>query len=107
MAVPPDSPGATPAGPLQKAIYGIRSARTLIEQLNFNLLLRWFVGLHPDDQVRRLATFSKNGDRLLIERLMARFLELLMASPEIKPLLSYKHFWCMAPRCRPEAPAAS
>jgi transposase len=77
---------------LLQAIYGIRSERMLIEQLDYNLLFRWFVGLNPDDPVWHPTTFTKNRDRLLNEELMARFLELLMASPEVQPLLSSEHF---------------
>jgi transposase len=77
---------------LLQAIYGIRSERMLIEQLDYNLLFRWFVGLNPDDPVWHPTTFTKNRDRLLNEELMARFLELLLASPEVKPLLSSEHF---------------
>ena len=75
-----------------QAIYGIRSERMLIEQLDYNLLFRWFVGLNPDEPVWHPTTFTKNRDRLLNEELMATFLELLMASPEVKPLLSSEHF---------------
>ena len=77
---------------LLQAIYGIRSERMLIEQLDYNLLFRWFVGLNLDDPVWHPTTFTKNRDRLLNEELMARFLELLMASPEVQPLLSSEHF---------------
>ena len=77
---------------LLQAIYGIRSERMLMEQLDYNLLFRWLVGLNPDDPVWHPTTFTKNRDRLLNEELMARFLELLMASPEVKPLLSSEHF---------------
>ena len=77
---------------LLQAIYGIRSERMLMEQLDYNLLFRWFVGLNPDDPVWHPTTFTKNRDRLLNEELMARFLELLLASPEVKPLLSSEHF---------------
>ncbi|KAF0654668.1 transposase [Cyanobium sp. Copco_Reservoir_LC18] len=77
---------------LLQAIYGIRSERMLIEQLDYNLLFRWFVGLDPDDPVWHPTTFTKNRDRLLNEELMARFLELLLAAPEVKPLLSSEHF---------------
>jgi len=77
---------------LLQAIYGIRSERMLMEQLDYNLLFRWFVGLNPDDVVWHPTTFTKNRDRLLNEELMAKFLELLLASPEVKPLLSSEHF---------------
>ena len=60
----------------------------MIEQLDYNLLFRWFVGLNPDDPVLHPTSFTKNRGRLLTKELMARFLELLLASPEVKRLLS-------------------
>ena len=77
---------------LLQAIYSIRSERMLMEQLDYNLLFRWFVGLNPDDPVWHPTSFTKNRDRLLNEELMAKFLELLLATPEVKPLLSSEHF---------------
>jgi transposase len=44
--------------------YGIRSERQLMEQLDYNLLYRWFVGLSPDDPVWDATVFTKNRDRL-------------------------------------------
>src|SRR4051812_10994911 len=49
---------------LLQALFGIRSERQLIEQLNYNLLFRWFVGLGPDDKVWDATTFTKNRERL-------------------------------------------
>ena len=77
---------------LLQAIYGIRSERMLMEQLDYNLPFRWFIGLNPDDPVWHPTTFTKNRDRLLNEELMAKFLELLLAAPEVKALLSSGHF---------------
>ena len=77
---------------LLQAIYGIRSERMLIEQLDYNLLFRWFVGLNTDDPFWHPTTFTKNRDRLLNEGLMAKFLALLLAGPEVRPLLSSEHF---------------
>lgn len=77
---------------LLQSIYGISSDWMLIEQLDYNLLFRWFVGLNPDDPVWHPTSFTKNRDRLLNEELMAKFLELLLATPEVKPLLSLEHF---------------
>jgi transposase len=77
--------------PLQ-AIYGIGSRRMLIEQLDYNLLFRWFAGLNPDGPVWHPTTFTKNRDRVLNEEFMAKFLELLLAAPEVKALLSSEHF---------------
>jgi len=45
---------------LLQAFYGIRSERLLLEQLNYNLLFRWFVGLSPDDPIWHPTTFTKN-----------------------------------------------
>src|SRR5262245_20781193 len=49
---------------LLQVLYGIRSERQLTEQLDYNLLFRWFVGLSPDDQVWDATTFTKNRERL-------------------------------------------
>ena len=54
-------------------------------------MFRWFVGLKTDDPVWHSITFTKNRDRLLNEDLIAKFLELLLATPEGKPLLSSEH----------------
>jgi transposase len=77
---------------LLQAFYGIRSERLLLEQLHYNLLFRWFVGLSPDDPIWHPTTFTKNRERLLNEQIMGRFLEKLMGAPEVKPLLSDEHF---------------
>jgi transposase len=77
---------------LLQAFYGIRSERLLLEQLHYNLLFRWFVGLSPDDPIWHPTTFTKNRERLLNEQVMGKFLEKLMAAPEVKPLLSDEHF---------------
>ena len=68
-----------------QVIYRNPSELMLIEQLDYNLSFCWFVGLNPDDSVWHPTTFSKNRDRLLNEVLMAKFLELLLAAPEVKP----------------------
>ncbi len=49
---------------LLQVFYGIRSERQLMEQLDYNLLYRWFVGLSPDDPVWDATTFTKNRERL-------------------------------------------
>ena len=77
---------------LLQAFYGIRSERLLLEQLHYNLLYRWFVGLSPDDPIWHPTTFTKNRERLLNDQVMGSFLEKLMAAPEVKPLLSDEHF---------------
>jgi len=59
---------------LLQAFYSIRSERQLMEQLDYNLLYRWFVGLGVDDPVWDHSTFSKNRDRLLDADVAARFM---------------------------------
>ncbi len=56
----------------------------LLEQLHYNLLFHWFVGLNLDDPVWHPTTFNKNRDRLLNDEVMGRFLEKLMGAPEVK-----------------------
>lgn len=58
---------------LLQAFYSVRSERQLVEQLDYNLLFRWFVGLGMDDAVWNHAVFSKNRDRLLNSDVAQRF----------------------------------
>jgi transposase len=58
---------------LLQVFYSVRSERLLMEQLNYNLLFRWFVGLEIDDAVWNHAVFSKNRDRLLNQELAQKF----------------------------------
>ena len=64
---------------LLQAFYSVRSERQLMEQLDYNLLFRWFVGLSMDAPVWDASTFSKNRERLLAgdvaQRLLAAILE--------------------------------
>jgi transposase len=75
-----------------QALYGVRSERMLMEQMNYNLLFRWFVGLSPDDKVWDASSFSKNRDRLLAGDVFQHFLATLLAHPKVAPLLSDEHF---------------
>ena len=75
-----------------QAFYEIRFERLILEQLHYNLLFRWFVGLSPDDPIWHPTTFTKNRERLLNDHVMGRFLEKLMGAPEAKPLLRDEHF---------------
>jgi transposase len=77
---------------LLQAFYGIRSERQLMEQLDYNLLYRWFVGLGPDDPVWDATSFSKNRARLMAGEVFAKFMATLLDHPEVKPLLSSEHF---------------
>jgi transposase len=73
-------------------LYGIRSERMLMEQLNYNLLFRWFVGLNADDAVWVPTVFTKNRDRLLEGDIATRFLEQVVAQARAKKLTSDEHF---------------
>jgi transposase len=59
---------------LLQVFYGIRSERQLMEQLDYNLLYRWFVGLSPDDPVWDPNVFTKNRDRLQNGEVFAKFM---------------------------------
>jgi Transposase domain (DUF772) len=63
-----------------------------MEQLNYNLLYRWFVGRSPDDRVWDPTTFTKNRDRLQQGDVLQKFMIKLLNLPQVKPLLSDDHF---------------
>ena len=75
-----------------QVLYTIRSERLLMEELNYNLLLRWFVGLSMDDPVWDHSTFSKNRDRLLEGEIAQKFLARVMTLAREENLLSDEHF---------------
>jgi len=77
---------------LLQAFYGVRSERQLMEQLDYNLLYRWFVGLSPDDKVWDVTVFTKNRTRLIGGDVFAKFMGALLNHPDVKPLLSDEHF---------------
>src|SRR5215475_4939011 len=77
---------------LLQAFFTVRSERQLMEQINYNLLFRWFVGLSIDDAVWDASVFTKNRDRLLEADVAREFLSTLMALPKVKQLLSSDHF---------------
>ena len=77
---------------LLQAFYTIRSERQLIEQLDYNLLFRWFVGLSVDEPVWNPTVFSKNRDRLLAGDIAAAFMAAVLNLAEVKRLLSSEHF---------------
>src|SRR5215212_4815627 len=64
---------------LLQVLYTVRSERMLMEQLEYNLLFRWFVGLNMDDAVWVPTVFSKNRDRLLQADVAKKFFELVVA----------------------------
>ncbi len=77
---------------LLQAFFSVRSERQLMEQLDYNLLFRWFVGLEMDDKVWDASSFSKNRDRLLEADVAREFLSVLMGLGQVKRLLSADHF---------------
>jgi transposase len=77
---------------LLQAFYSVRSERQLREQLDYNLLFRWFVGLGVDDPVWDVTVFTKNRDRLLEGEIAAKFLGAVLDQPRVKALLSDEHF---------------
>lgn len=75
---------------LLQIFYSVRSERMLMEQMNYNLLFRWFVGLEMDEPVWDHAVFSKNRDRLLNQEVAQKFFQRVLA--QAKPYLSDEHF---------------
>jgi transposase len=77
---------------LLQAFYTVRSERQLMEQLDYNLLFRWFVGLSIDDPVWNATVFCKNRDRLLDGDIATKFFASVLNLPQVRKLLSSEHF---------------
>jgi transposase len=77
---------------LLQVLYTIRSERLLMEQLDYNLLFRWFVGLSMDDKVWNHSVFSKNRERFLRSDLAAAFFGRIKEQAAAAGLLSDEHF---------------
>jgi transposase len=77
---------------LLQAFFSVRSERMLMEQIDYNLLFRWFVGLPIDAAVWHPTVFTHNRDRLLEADVAHEFLAALLALPQVKKLLSSEHF---------------
>jgi transposase len=77
---------------LLQVLYTIRSVRLLMEQLDYNLLFRWFVGLSMDDKVWDHSVFSKNQERCLDSDLAAAFFVRILEQAKAAKLLSDEHF---------------
>lgn len=97
---------------LIQILFSIRSERQLMEQMQYNLLFRWFVGLGIDDQVWVPTVFTKNRDRLLNTEMSRKVMAAILAHREVKPLLSDDHFsvdgslvkaWASTKSFRPKA----
>jgi transposase len=77
---------------LLQMLYSVRSERQLMEQLDYNLLFRWFVGLSMDDPVWDPTVFTKNRERLLRGDIARAFFERVLAQAQSRQLLSGEHF---------------
>jgi len=77
---------------LLQVLYTVRSERMLMEQLNYNLLFRWFVGLNMDDAVWDVTVFTKNRDRLLKAEVARKFFDLVVEEAKDRDLMSDEHF---------------
>jgi transposase len=77
---------------LLQVLYTVRSERQLMEQLDYNLLFRWFVGLKMDDPIWDPTVFTKNRDRLLAGDIAQAFFEQVLRQARQRELLSREHF---------------
>ena len=77
---------------LLQVLYTVRSERMLMEQLEYNLLFRWFVGLNMDDPVWDVTVFTKNRERLLQADVAKEFFRLVVAQARDLDLMSDEHF---------------
>lgn len=100
---------------LIQILYSVRSERQLMEQMQYNLLFRWFVGLGIDDDVWVPTVFTKNRDRPLNTEMSRKVMAAILAHRAVAPLLSDDHFsvdgtlvkaWASMKSFRPKAEAA-
>ena len=77
---------------LLQMLYSIRSERLLMEEMDYNLLFRWFVGLNADDPVWDATVFTKNRDRLLEAEVAQEFLACVVEQARARGLTSDEHF---------------
>ena len=77
---------------LLQVLYSVRSERMLMEQLDFNLLFRWFVGLNMDDAIWDVTVFTKNRERLLDADIAEAFFQAVLKQARQQNLLSDEHF---------------
>ena len=77
---------------LLQVLYSVRSERQLMEQLNYNLLFRWFVGLDLEDEVWDATVFTKNRQRLLSGSISRKFFTAVVEQADREGLLSNEHF---------------
>jgi transposase len=77
---------------LLQAFYSVRSERQLMEQLGYNLLFRWFVGLSLDAAIWDVTVFTKNRERLIAGDIACQFMAAVLNQERVKALLSDDHF---------------
>jgi transposase len=77
---------------LLQVFYTVRSERQLMEQLDYNLLFRWFVGLSMDDPVWDVTVFTKNRERLLAGEVAQAFFQQVVTQAQAQGLMSAEHF---------------
>jgi len=77
---------------LIQILFSVRSERQLMEQMEYNLMFRWFVGLGIDDPVWVPTVFTKNRDRLMTTEMSRKVMAAILAHREVAPLLSEEHF---------------
>jgi transposase len=77
---------------LLQAFYSVRSERQLMEQLGYNLLFRWFVGLSLDAEIWDVTVFTKNRERLIEGDIASKFMAAVLNQERVKALLSDDHF---------------
>src|SRR5437867_10555831 len=77
---------------LLQVFYSVRSERQLMEQLDYNLLFRWFVGLSLDAAVWDVTVFTKNRERLIEGDIASKFMAAVLNQERVKTLLSADHF---------------
>ena len=77
---------------LLQMLYSIRSERLLMEEIDYSMLFRWFVGLNLDEEVWDPTVFTKNRDRLLEAEVAKQFLAQVVEQARVKGLTSDEHF---------------
>ena len=77
---------------LLQMLYSVRSERLLMEEIDYSMLFRWFVGLNLDEAVWDATTFTKNRDRLLEAEVAKEFLAQVVEQARAKGLTSDEHF---------------
>jgi transposase len=89
---PSNRAGETVRSLLLQALYSVRSERMLMEQLDYNMLFRWFVGLNMDDPIWDVTVFTKNRERLLDGDIAEAFFQAVLKQARERNLLSDEHF---------------